>query len=70
MRYLVLLPTPLGTRRFVGAYNTVDALMHVVGSIMFFWYGKCRRLLYCRTNVGAHNTVRVLTSLEGYKVPF
>ena len=35
--YLVLLPTPLGTRRFVDAYNTVDALMHVVGSIVFFF---------------------------------
>ena len=67
---LILLPTLLGTRRFVGAYNTVDALMHVVGSIMFFWYGKCRRLSYYRTNIGAHNTVCVLTCLEGYKVPF
>ena len=68
--YLVLLPTPSGTRRFVGAYNTVEALMHVVGSIVFFWYGKCLRLPYCRTNVGAYNTVRVLTCLEGCKVPF
>ena len=34
--YLVLLPTPSGMRRFVGAYNTIDALMHVVGSIVFF----------------------------------
>ena len=28
--YLVLLPTPSGTRQFVGAHNTVDAQMHVV----------------------------------------
>ena len=33
---LVLLPTPLDTRWFVGVYNTIDALMHVVGSIVFF----------------------------------
>ena len=51
--YLVLLPTLSGTRRFVGVYKTVDVLMHVVGSIVFFWYGKCRRLPYCRTNVNA-----------------
>ena len=68
--YLVLLPTPSGTRWFVGAHNTADGWMHVVGSTVFFWYGKYRRLPYCRTNVGAHNTVRVLTCLEGYKVPF
>ena len=55
--YLVLLPMASGMRWFVGAHNTVDALMHVVGSIVFFWYDKCRRLPYCRTNVGAHNTV-------------
>ena len=46
--YLVLLPTPSGTRWFVGAHNTVDAQMHVVGSIVFFWYGKRRRLPYWR----------------------
>ena len=68
-RDLVLLPTPSGTRRFVSAHNTVDGQMHVVGSIVFFWYGKYRRLPYCRTNIGAHNTIRVLTCLEGYKVP-
>ena len=33
--YLVLLPTPLGIRQFVGAHNTVDAQMHVAGSIVF-----------------------------------
>ena len=62
---LVLLPTPSGTRQFVGAHDTVDAQMHVVGSIVLFWYDKCRRLPYCRTNIDAHNTVRVLTCLEG-----
>ena len=70
VRYLVLLPMPSGTRQFVDAHNTVDAQMHVVGSIVFFWYGKCRRLPYCRTNVGAYSTVCVLTCLEGCKVPF
>ena len=33
---LVLLPTPMGTRQFVGAHNTVDAQMHVVDFIVFF----------------------------------
>jgi hypothetical protein len=36
VRYLVLLPTPSGTRRFVGTHNIVDAQMHVAGSIVFF----------------------------------
>ena len=60
----------VGYETVVGAHNTVYAQMYVVGSTVFAWYGKCRRLLYCRTNVGAHNTVCVLTCLEGYKVPF
>ena len=68
--YLVLLPTPSGTRQFVGAHNTVDAQMHVVGSIVFFWYDKRRSLPYYRTNIGAHNTVRVLTCLKGCEAPF
>ena len=68
--YLVLLPMPSGTWWFVGAHNTVDDWMHVVGSTVFFWYGQCRHLPYYRINVDAHNTVRVLTCLEGYKVPF
>ena len=55
--YLVLLPTPSGTRWFVGAHNTIDAYMYVVGSIVLFWYGKCRRLPYYRTNVGAYTNV-------------
>jgi len=46
--YQVLLPMPSGIRRFVGAHNTIDTQMHVVGSIVFFWYGKCWRLPYCR----------------------
>ena len=70
MCFLVLLPTPSGTRQFVGAHNTVDVQMHVVGSIVFFWYGKCQRLTYGRTNVGVHNTIRVLTCLEGCKTLF
>ena len=68
--YLVLLSTPLGTRWFVGVHNTVDGWMHVVGSTTFFWCGKYRHLPYCRSNVGAHNTVGVLTCLKGYKVSF
>ena len=67
---LVLSPTPSGTRWIVGAHNTFDAQMHVVGTIVFFWYGKCWSLPYCRTNVGAHNIIHVLTSLEVYKVSF
>ena len=68
--YLVLLPTPSGTRQFVSAHNIVDGWMHVVGSTGFFWYGKCWCLPYCRSNVSARNTIGVLTCLEGYKVPF
>ena len=68
--YLVLLPTPSGTRWFVGAHNIVVAQMHVVGSIVFFWYGKCRCLPYCRINVSVHNTVNVLTCLEGCGASF
>ena len=60
----------IGYETVVGAYNTVGALMHVVGSIVFFWYGKYRHLSYCWTNVSAHNTVRVLTCLEGCGAPF
>ena len=33
---LVLLPLPSGIRQFVGAHNTVDAQMHVAGSVVFF----------------------------------
>ena len=36
---------------------------------MFAWYGKCRRLQYCKTNIDIHNTVWILTRLEGYIVP-
>ena len=70
MCFLVLLPTSSGIRQFVGAHNTIDSQMHVAGSIVFFWYGKCRRLPYYRLNVDAYNTVCVLTCLEGCKVPF
>ena len=68
--YLVLLPTPSGIRRFVGVHNIVDVRMHVIGSIVVFRYGRCRRLPYCRINIGTHNIIDVLTCLEGYKVPF
>ena len=34
--YLVLLPMPSGTRWYVGAHNTIDVWMHVVGSIVIF----------------------------------
>ena len=68
--YLVLLPMPSGTRWFVGAHNIDDGWMHVVDSTAFFWYGNCQRLPYHRINVGAHNTVHVLTCLEGCGAPF
>ena len=45
----------------VGAHNTVHAQTHLAGFTMFAWYGKCQRLQYYKTNVGAHNTVWVLT---------
>ena len=53
----------------VCAHNIVHAQMHLVGFIVFAWYGKCRRLQYCKANVGAHNTVWVLTCLKGCIVP-
>ena len=31
--------------------------------------GKCRRPQHCKTNIGAYNTVRALTYLEGLKAP-
>ena len=68
--YLVLLAMLSGTGWFVDTHNTIDAQMHVVGSIVIFWYGQCWRLPYRRINVSAHNTIGVLTCLEGYKVPF
>ena len=46
VRMLSLVAHAVGYKQFVGAHNTVDAQMHVVGSIVFFWYGKCRHLPY------------------------
>ena len=37
----------VGYETVVGAHNTVYVQMHVAGSTMFTWYGKCRRLQYC-----------------------
>ena len=37
----------VGYTMVVGAHNIVCAQMHVAGSIVFAWYGKCRRLQYC-----------------------
>ena len=53
-----------------GAHNTVHAQMCLAGFTVFAWYGKCRRLQYCKTNIDIHNTVWILTRLEGCKVPF
>ena len=59
----------IGYETIVGAHNTVHTQTHWAGFTVFVWYGKCRRLQYCKANVGAHNTVWVLTSLEGCIVP-
>ena len=37
----------VGYETIVGAHNTVYVQMHVVGSTVFAWYGKRRRLQYC-----------------------
>ena len=37
----------VGYETVVGAHNTIYVQMHVVGSTMFAWYGKRRRLQYC-----------------------
>ena len=67
--YLVLLLTRIGYEMIVGAHNTVHAQMCLVGFTVFVWYGKCRHLQYLKTNVSAHNTVWVLTHLEGCIAP-
>ena len=36
----------VGYEMVVGAHNTVYVQMHVAGSTVFAWYGKCRRLQY------------------------
>ena len=35
-----------GYEMMVGAHNTVECQMHVGGCVFFFWYGRCRYLLY------------------------
>ena len=67
---LSLVAHAVGYKMIVGAHNTVGVWTHVVGSIVFFWYGRCRRLPYYRINVGAHNIVHVLTCLEGCGASF
>ena len=37
----------VGYETVVGAHNTIDVQMHVAGSTVFVWYGKCQRLQYC-----------------------
>ena len=59
----------IGYETVVGAHNIVYVQMHAAGSTMFAWYGECRHLQYCMANVGAYNTVWVLTRLEGCIVP-
>ena len=37
----------VGYETVVGAHNIVYVQMHVAGSTVFTWYGKCQRLQYC-----------------------
>ena len=37
----------VGYETVVGAHNIVYVQMHVAGSTVFAWYGKCRCLQYC-----------------------
>ena len=59
----------IGYKTIVGVHNIVHAQTRLAGFTVFTWYGKYRRLQYCKINVGAHNTIWVLTCLEGYIVP-
>ena len=36
-----------GYQMMVGSHNIVECQMHVGGCVVFFWYGRCRYLLYC-----------------------
>ena len=36
----------VGYEMVIGVHNTVYVQMHMAGSIVFVWYGKCRRLQY------------------------
>ena len=64
-----LIAHAIGYEMIVGAHNIVRVQMHVAGFIVFAWYGKCWRLQYYKVNVNAHNTVWILTYLEGRIVP-
>ena len=37
----------IGYGMAASAHNTVYVQMHLAGSTVFAWYGKCRRLQYC-----------------------
>ena len=41
-----LIAHAVGYETVVGAHNTIYVQMHVAGSTMLAWYGKCRRLQY------------------------
>ena len=59
----------VGYKTVISAHNNVYVQMHVAGFTVFTWYNKCRRLQYYKANVSTHNTVWVLTRLEGCIVP-
>ena len=59
----------IGYEMIVGTHNTVHAQIGLAGFTVFTWYGKCRCLPYCKANVGAHNTIWVLTCRECCIVP-
>ena len=42
-----LVTQAVGYETVVGAHNTIYVQMHVAGSTVFAWYGKCRCLQYC-----------------------
>ena len=44
---LSLVAHAVGYETVIGAHNTVYVQTHLVGSIVFAWYGKRRRLQYC-----------------------
>ena len=52
----------VGYETVIGAHNTVHVQMHMVGSTMIAWYGKCRRLQYC---LGSDTPGKVAYCLSG-----
>ena len=42
-----LIAHAVGYETVIGAHNIVYIQMHMTGSTVFAWYGKCRRLQYC-----------------------